>query len=178
MKYLLDGVETDRLKFRLLKESDFETWLPLFSEPDAARFLALDASLTPVQLCEKWFEKVLHRYENDLGGLNVLIDKKSGEFIGQCGLLVQTMEDKLYLEIGYSMLPASWGKGYATEGAIKVKQEAFARNYSDLLISIVHKENKASATVARRNGMSIIKSMDEYHGIPIDMFGIYKKDSK
>jgi hypothetical protein len=32
------------------------------------------------------------RYEKKLGGMNVLIDKVSGEFIGQCGLLIQNIE--------------------------------------------------------------------------------------
>ncbi len=177
MKYTLEGLETNRLHFRLLEQTDFETWLPLFAEPDAVKFLALDASLSQNELCQFWFDKVLSRYENDLGGLNVLIDKTSGEFIGQCGLLVQTIENETYLEIGYSILPKYWGMGYATEAAIKVKKEAFKRNYADLLISIVHVENMGSAKVARRNGMSIMKSIDNYHGIPIHMFGVSKSDS-
>ncbi|MFT5822208.1 MAG: ribosomal-protein-alanine N-acetyltransferase [Crocinitomix sp.] len=177
-KYLLDGVESDRLKFRLLEETDFESWLPLFYEADVARFLGLDPSLTPKELCQKWFDKVLNRYENDLGGLNVLIDKQTGKFIGQCGLLVQTVENETFLEIGYSILPEYWGMGYATEAAIKAKVEAFQHNYADLLISIVHIENEGSATVARRNGMSLLKSMDDYIGMPIHMFGIHKNEWK
>ncbi|NOQ72771.1 MAG: GNAT family N-acetyltransferase [Crocinitomix sp.] len=175
-KYLLDGLETERLQFRLLEAEDFETWLPLFYEKDVGRFLGLDSSLTPKELCQKWFDKVLHRYENDLGGLNVLIDKQTGKFIGQCGLLVQTVGNENYLEIGYSILPAYWGMGYATEAAIKVKNEAFERDYADLIISIVHIENEGSATVARRNGMSVIKSIDDFMGMPINMYGIYKAE--
>ena len=176
--YLLNGLETDRLEFRLLEEVDFETWLPLFYEKDVGRFLGLDTSMTPKELCQKWFDKVFNRYDNDLGGLNVLIDKKTGKFIGQCGLLVQTVEDETYLEIGYSILPEYWGMGYATEAAIRVKNEAFERNYSDVIISIVHIENEGSATVARRNGMTVLKSIDDYLGMPINMFGIYKTDWK
>jgi len=38
------------------------------------------------------------RYKNDLGGLNVPIDKSSERFIGQCGLLVQKIDGKEELE--------------------------------------------------------------------------------
>ena len=89
MKYLLTGEESKRLKFRLLEKSDYETWLPFFEDKSVATFLGMDPTKSTQELCELWFTKVFNRYENDLGGMNVLIDKSTGEFVGQCGLLVQ-----------------------------------------------------------------------------------------
>ncbi|GAK98494.1 acetyltransferase [Nonlabens ulvanivorans] len=79
MKYIPLNLETDRLRFRLITKSDFETWLPFFS-PDLNRhFLFLDADKTALELCAFWFEKCLLRYEENRGGLNALIDKATGK---------------------------------------------------------------------------------------------------
>ena len=176
MKYVLQGIETERLKFRLLEERDFDTWVPLFETTDAPRFLGLDLKLTPEEMCQFWFDKVFNRYSNDLGGLSVLMDKKTGKFIGQCGLLVQSIEGKEYLEVGYSILPDFWGKGYASEAAVKCKNEGFRRSFSEELISTVHVDNIGSATVAQRNGMKIFKSIKDYEGMPVNIFMITKAE--
>lgn len=178
MKYLLDNEETNRLKFRLLKQSDFDIWINLFKEDKVAQFLGFDTSKSPIELCEIWFEKVFYRYENDLGGMNVLIDKNTGTFVGQCGLLIQTVENIDRLEIGYSLLPEHWGKGYATEAAVKCKNFAFEKKHSDSLISIVHIENIASQKVALNNGMRIEKRLESYKGNPVDIFQINRTQWK
>ena len=172
MKYLLTGEETSRLRFRLVEDADFDTWLPLFETQEAATFLGLDKTLSPRELCEAWFTKLKHRYTNGLGGMNALIDKTTGAFIGQCGLLVQTVEEEQKLEIGYSILPQYWGKGYATEAATKCKDFAFTHAFADHLISIVHLDNIASATVARKNGMRIEKTVANYKNMPVNVFRI------
>lgn len=176
MKYLLTGQETERLKFRLLEESDFDRWLPLFLEKNAALFLGFDVHMNSEEQCRYWFEKVFFRYENDLGGMNVLTDKKSGRLIGQCGLLVQMVEGVERLEIGYSVLPEFWRKGYASEAAMKCRDYAFQNNFAQSLISIVHVENLASEKVALKNGMKLEKTLNSYKGVPANIFRIDRKD--
>jgi len=58
----------------------------------------------------------------------VLIDKQSGDFIGQCGLLIQTVDEIEELEVGYSILPRFWNKGYATGLREKCIEYAFDNN--------------------------------------------------
>jgi RimJ/RimL family protein N-acetyltransferase len=176
MKYLLNNTSSKRLDYRLVKESDFDTWLPLFSDPDAAKFLALDTTKSPQELCEFWFQKVFHRYDNNLGGMNALIEKESGKFVGQCGLLVQTVEGEERLEIGYSILPSFRGKGYASEAAQHCKLHAFKNQWANELISIVHTENVASQQVAVKNGMQFEKQVEEYKGILVNVFKVIKED--
>jgi RimJ/RimL family protein N-acetyltransferase len=175
MKYLLTGEHTERLEFRLLKDSDFETWLPFFADKSVATFLALDPEKSSKELCEFWFEKVYNRYNNDLGGMNVLIDKQTGNFVGQCGLLVQEVESKTRLEVGYSLLPQFWGKGYATEAAKKCKLFAFENNFTNSLISIIHPDNFPSQKVAENNGMKLMRKIEGGHfGMPANLFEIKK----
>ncbi|MDG5491912.1 GNAT family N-acetyltransferase [Psychroserpens sp. SPM9] len=162
MSYLLTGEETKRLHFRIVSKDDFESWMPLFKEENVAKFLGMPEGLTQVEQCEFWFDKVFHRYENKLGGMNALIDKHSGAFIGQCGLLIQTVEDEERLEIGYSILPEYWGKGYAQEAAIHCKEFCFKHKLYDNLISMMHVDNIGSEIVAIKNGMTFEKQVDEF----------------
>ncbi len=176
MGLLLYGETSKRLNFRELSENDFESWKPLFYEKDVAKFLGMDASLSATQLCESWFEKSKWRYDNAKGGMNVLIHKVTGEFIGQCGLLIQEVEGEEKLEIGYSILPKFWGQGYASEAAQKCRDHAFKNGLSNQLISIVHPENKGSSAVAQKNGMKLWKNIPDYKGMPVNIYSIHKSD--
>ena len=172
MKYSLEGQETERLKFRLLEPEDFDSWIPLFYEPNVAKFLGLDPKLSEKELCKLWFDKVFDRYQNNLGGMNVLIDKKTEQLVGQCGLLVQTVESQERLEIGYSILPKFWNQGYATESARKCKDFAFENRFTDTLISIVHADNISSEKVALNNGMCLEKKLESYKGNSVNIFRV------
>lgn len=162
MSYLLTNQTSQRLRFRAVTKEDYDVWLPLFKEDNVGKFLGMPSGLTQAEQCDYWFKKVFHRYENNLGGMNALIDKKSGEFIGQCGLLIQTVEDEERLEVGYSILPKHWGKGYAQEAAIKCRDFCFENNYSKDLISMMHIDNIGSEIVAIRNGMTLEKQVKEF----------------
>lgn len=174
MKYTLDGEETNRLKFRLLTQDDFNSWLPLFNE-DVAKFLGMQSIKTPEKQCEKWFELAKNRYDNDLGGMNVLIDKKLNKLVGQCGLLVQELENKTEIEIGYSILPEFWNKGYASEAAQKCRNYAFENNIAEYLISIIHIDNIKSAKVAINNGMKVWRTT-VFKEMPVNVYRITKED--
>ena len=171
MRYLLTGEETKRLRFRLLEKNDFDTWLPLFSTPEAVNFLGLANIPSPEERCQKWFEITYNRYESNLGGMNVLLEKGSDKFIGQCGLLVQEVDGIRELEIGYSILPQYWGNGYATEAARKCKEFAFDKNFAKSLISIVHVDNIRSERVARKNGM-ILNKQTVFKEMKVNIFRI------
>lgn len=168
MKYLLTGQETERLKFRLLEPDDFNLWMELFKEKEVAEYLNMDSSLSQIEQCKTWFDKVFNRYENDLGGMNVLMDKSTNKLVGQCGLLIQTVEGEEHLEIGYSILPEFWNKGYASEAAMKCKDYAFENNFVDSLISMVHVDNISSEKVAKKNGMVFEKKIDDFNIFSID----------
>ncbi|MEJ2542852.1 MAG: GNAT family N-acetyltransferase [Calditrichaceae bacterium] len=171
MKYLLVGEETERLRFRMLLPNDFDTWLEFFKYEGIGNMIGMADIPTPIEQCQKWFDIIMNRYENDLGGMNVLMDKNTGEFIGQCGLLVQEVDGIKELEIGYSIFPKYWNQGYATEAAIKCKEYAFQHNYADSIISIIHINNIQSEKVARKNGMFLEKKT-VFKEMPVNIFRV------
>jgi len=156
MKYLLDNEETNRIRFRLIERSDFAHWLPFFLEPESFRYWNMNRQAPEVE-CQQWYDKQFGRYEQDKGGMNALIEKVSGRLVGHCGLLVQNVDENVELEIGYSLLPSFWNKGFASEVSKKCRDISFERNYSPSLISIISLANVPSARVAEKNGMSIEK---------------------
>lgn len=176
-KYLLDGQQSERLYFRKLEESDFENWLVFCSDPASLQYImfAKSAPEDPIARCRIWMDRIFNRYENNLGGLNVLIDKNTNEFIGQCGLLIQIIDGIEEMEIGYSLMPKHRGKGYALEAAKKCKDFAFENNFRDSLISTIHIDNVNSAKVAMANGMWKEKETI-YSDSPVNIFRITKEN--
>jgi RimJ/RimL family protein N-acetyltransferase len=125
--------------------------------------------------CANWYTKQQWRYDNDMGGMNVLIEKQSGKLIGHCGLLVQTVENITELEIGYSLLPAFWKNGYAREAARKCRDFAFENGLADSVISIISHSNIPSQRVAMNNGMRQEKST-VYHENAVFIYRISKQE--
>jgi len=175
MNYLLTGTETQRLIFRSIEDISFEEWLPFFRLPNNARMVALDHLDTLEAQCERWFERAHQRIKDGMGGLNALYESGSGVLVGQCGLLLQPVNGSNELEVGYSLLPAHWGKGYATEAARKARDTAFERAYTDNLISIIHVDNELSKKVARNNGMSVREKTLFRDKFPVEIFSIARE---
>jgi ribosomal-protein-alanine N-acetyltransferase len=170
MKYLLAGEQSDRLLFRKVVSSDYDTWLPFHKEPLSSLYwngLPSDPRIA----CQQQFDAIFERYANGLGGMNALTSKETNRLIGLCGLLVQTVDGTVALEIAYSILPEFWSNGYATEAAQKCKEVAFKNEWTTHLISIIHIDNLPSQNVAIKNGMERYQTTT-YKNTPVHIYRI------
>jgi len=174
MKYLLDGEETDRIHFERIHAAHADQWIEFFKDPSSFLYWDVEREAPEVE-CRKWYEKQTYRYTHDLGGMNALIEKSTGNLIGHCGLLVQTVDDVRELEIGYSLLGNYRGKGFAIEAAKKCRDFAFENQFSDSLISIISQTNTPSAQVAMKNGMQVSRQ-STYNQNPVNIFRIRIQD--
>ncbi|WP_420320065.1 GNAT family N-acetyltransferase [Flagellimonas sp.] len=168
--YLLENQSTERLLFRKIRPSDFDAWLPFYHDPKSTEFWE-GLPLDPVEACKNQFGRIFERYEEGSGGMNALILKETGQLVGICGLLVQTVDEIEELEIGYSVLPKFWQQGFAIEAAQKCKTFAFANNFVTSLISIIHVDNIPSQKVALKNGMFLDKTTT-YKDNPVHIFRV------
>jgi [ribosomal protein S5]-alanine N-acetyltransferase len=169
--YILNDIESDRLTYRKVTQTDFDAWLPFFYDPTSTTFLGTFNG-THEERCQSWIDRINWRYSNQ-NGLMALIDKNTNALVGQCGLLKQIVDEIDEIEIGYHILPQYRRMGYASEAAIRCKQYAFDNNLTASIISIIHPDNFKSAAVATKNGMAIEKQ-STHHDMPTNIFRISK----
>ncbi len=117
----------------------------------------------------------IKRYADNRLGLQALIDKQTGAFIGQCGILIQEVNGINEIEVGYHLLRKHWGKGYASEAAQMFRDYGFENKVADSLISIIHPLNFPSKNVALRNGMRMVARGIGFIGKQYDLFRITRK---
>jgi RimJ/RimL family protein N-acetyltransferase len=101
-----------------------------------------------------------------------LIEKSSGRWIGRAGPWVP--EGWPGPEIGWSLIPETWGKGYATEAAAATMDWAFDHlGWTDVIHTIAP-DNIASQKVAQRLGSTNRgpgKMPAPYEELPVDVWG-------
>lgn len=101
---------------------------------------------------ERWIRWNLANYAEHGFGLWI-VETHDDEFVGDCGLTLQTVNGRLELEVGYHVRAALHGKGLATEAASACL--AFARDHTAArtLVAIIDPANTASRRVAEKIGM-------------------------
>ncbi|MDR2097661.1 MAG: GNAT family N-acetyltransferase [Spirochaetaceae bacterium] len=152
MKIIL---ETNRLSLREFLENDYDDLSEILQ--DKGVMYAYEHPFSNEEV-ENWYDKQIERYNKDGYGLWAVIHKETKDFLGQCGLTIQEINGKKYLEIGYLFKKEHWHNGYATEAALGCKKYAFETLMAERVYSIIRDNNIASQNVARRVGM---KKIDE-----------------
>lgn len=170
-----DGLETQRLLTRFLTIDDAAIWAEFLGDKEAGEFLPQVAGYTPEQNAVVWIERQLNRYDKRLYGLQALLDKHTGEFIGQCGLITQDIDGRLQTEVGYHIRKQYWGKGYAPEAAKKFISYGFENGQADSIISIIDIHNTKSQSVAGKNGLKRDKQV-RWRDSDVYIYRIDKKD--
>tara|TARA_R110000765_G_scaffold74479_1_gene146024 strand:- start:2164 stop:2685 length:522 start_codon:yes stop_codon:yes gene_type:complete len=169
--YLLTSEESERLLFKKVQPADFEKWLPFHKEPLSSQYWS-GLPKDPKVACQQQFDRIFERYNENLGGMNALFLKNTNTLVGLCGLLVQQVDDKQELEIGYSILPKFWRQGFAFEAAEKCKLVAFEKQWAKSLISIIQTNNIPSQKTALKNGM-FLDFTTTYHNNEVHIFRIH-----
>jgi ribosomal-protein-alanine N-acetyltransferase len=166
-------VETKRLIFRRLIPDDLEALFALYSDPEVRRYFP-ESTLTYEETKEEleWFLNG-HPAHPELG-LWATIHKETGEFIGRCGLLPWTIEDRPEVEVAYMLARAYWGQGLGTEAAQGILNYGFEQLYLSRLICLIDRENDASQRVAQKIGMTFEKEVDDGKG-PALLYSISKQ---
>ncbi|RYD76014.1 MAG: N-acetyltransferase [Sphingobacteriales bacterium] len=148
----LENCETERLKFRKLETTDIEELMPFFNSEIAMEFLPV-SSIIPAENAPIWIHRQKNRYKTNGDGLYALIHKETGKIVGMCGLIIQDVDDKKELEIGYHLLPQYWKNGFATEAAGFCKSFVRENKLAGSVISLIDLHNINSQKVAERNGL-------------------------
>lgn len=156
-------IETNRLLIRPYTIEDMHFLESLVSDPQVVRFIGNGKPRTKegARLFFNW--NLSHLKEDQLFGLQVLVEKTSGDLIGHAGLVPQEVDGVTEIEVGYWIAPAYWGMGFATEAAAAFRDIALERLNEDRIIALIYPDNIASCRVAEKLGMHIWKEIERHN---------------
>jgi ribosomal-protein-alanine N-acetyltransferase len=156
-------LETDRLAFRRLEPGDLDSLFALYRDPEIRRYFP-EGTLTLEETNDEleWFLDG-HPEHPELG-LWATIHKQTNQFIGRCGLLPWTIEDRSEVEVAYLLSKAFWGRGLATEAGRGIASHGFGDLGLSRLICLIDPANRPSIRVAEKIGMSFEKQLEDEAG--------------
>ncbi|MBM4445426.1 MAG: GNAT family N-acetyltransferase [Chloroflexi bacterium] len=166
-------IETDRLIIRSIQEADAESLATLWTDPDVTLYmggprnyeevlgsLIEDAQLNPQPVLDLW----------------PVIEKRTGQIIGHCGIIEKDVEGGGEYEIVYVLAKSAWGKGFATEAANSVKDYAFNHLGLKRLIALIDPDNPKSQKTAMNIGLKHEKDTVRPNGKSMRVFAIDIED--
>jgi ribosomal-protein-alanine N-acetyltransferase len=140
---------TDRLELRPMSPTDVDGLLPVLGDPISMRFYPRPFDL---EMTRGWIDRVQARYDRDGFGLLSVIDRDTGELIGDCGPQMMETSHGTFAELGWHIRRDRQGRGYATEAGVACRDHALLTLKVDRLISLIRPENVPSWSVARALG--------------------------
>lgn len=148
---LPDQLTTDRLVIRPFQPDDREAYVAFMTDPRATRYLLFTDAQKTEEGARLLVEAIMASYTSDEPVFAYAIALKDGGFIGSCGL--SSLPGEGVYECYYSLLPAYWGHGYATEATRALLAYCFAQGVWEVR-AYMSPDHPASAGVAERVGMT------------------------
>jgi len=170
-------IETDRLLLRKPRPDDAPAFAEMLRDAEVMRFIGGVTDEPAEDVLERWHA----RWAANGVGPFVLVRREDERVVGRAGLIVWDTSvwrnctraeagERAQDELGWALLREHWGRGYATEGALAVRE--WARREADVghLISLVHPDNASSRRVAERLGCVCGERVTLEGGTPCDIW--------
>lgn len=104
-----------------------------------------------------------------------IFERSSNQFIGTAGVNHIEFNPNNPIEMGWRLLPALWGKGFATETADCILTFVFETIKLDYLYAICHQKNIKSANVMQRVGMHY-RGIEPWYNLETLVYGMSKNE--
>ena len=145
-------LETERLRLRVFRDDDLDAYARICADPEVMRYLGDGKPLTRD---DAWRQMawILGHWQLRGYGLWAVEERATGTLIGRIGHI--NPEGWPGFELGWMLGRAFWGRGYATEGARRALEFAFAELKQRHVISLIRPDNTPSIRVAERLGESL-----------------------
>ncbi|HJQ34364.1 MAG TPA: GNAT family N-acetyltransferase [Pyrinomonadaceae bacterium] len=165
-------LKTERLVLRMLREDDFEQYAAIVADPEVARHLS-DGK--PLSRADAWRQMafVVGHWQLRGYGMWAVEEAATGRLAGRIGFL--NPEGWPGFELGWTLAPEFWGRGYATEGARRALEYAFTEMGREHVISLIRPDNLPSIRVAERLGERLEGSAQIF-GAEARVYGISREE--
>ncbi|HWW39956.1 GNAT family N-acetyltransferase [Pedobacter sp.] len=160
-------IETERLYFRELVDTDVEGVFSLDSDPEVHQYLGQNPIRT-IQQAEDAIKFIRQQYIDNGVGRLAIIEKETNDFVGWGGFkLITDLTNgrKDYHDLGYRFIKKAWGKGYATESSKAVVEYGFNELKLPVIYAIADIGNLQSQKVLKKCGF-IEKEVFNYDSVP------------
>ena len=151
-------IETKRLILRNYTMDDFNSLFEIMSDPETMQHYPapFDENRT-----KDWIIWNIENYKKYGFGLWAVTLKKTGEFIGDCGITIQNIDGELLPEIGYHINKNYWRQGFAKEAAKACRDWVFNNTEYNAIYSYMKYSNAASYSTAIAIGMKKLKEYSD-----------------
>ena len=164
---------SERLKFRLMDSQDAQALWQLDQDPQVMKYLN-GGKPTSMEQVNSVFIPRMEKYRDDKLGWGIwqVSDKVTDEYLGW--VLIRPMafftESPNFkdLELGWRFFQSTWGKRYATEAAIAIKDAVALHADVTHVSALALADNLASVGVMKKMGMSFVRAY--LHTDPIGDF--------
>jgi len=147
------------MTLRAMAESDAGNLLKIFEDAEAMKYYS---STKSEQDTRRWIQWMKQHYQTYGISMWIAEDKQKGEFLGQCGMVLQKVDGKVDPELGYLFLRSRWGKGYASEAAKACLEYGLHTLKFQKIISLIDPDNFPSIKLAERIGMKKEKQVNKW----------------
>ena len=147
-----DKIVSERLNFREITEEDFHSVYNILKDKEVMYAWGHGFSENETR---EWIEKNRVRYKNEGYSYLFVTEKKTGNFVGLMGPLVEDIDGEKYIGVAYILDKKYWGFGYATEAVRACIKYAFDFLDANKVIAEIRPENINSCKVAERAGMKV-----------------------
>jgi RimJ/RimL family protein N-acetyltransferase len=171
----MDRLESARLVLRRITPDDLPFFTGLHALPEVAQHLYPGGRPRSADETARWLHATLETYDELSLGYLAVVRKEDGALIGRCGLMELVVESAapeqrmrrgwftvkgvptdveltFECELGYTLDPAVWGQGFATEASRRVRDHARDVLRVPYAISAILPDNARSRRVAERSG--------------------------
>lgn len=159
-----------RLSYRLMDSNDADLLFELDQDPQVMKFITGGEVSSRDKIDSVFIPRMeAYRDANKGWGLWQVNVADTDEYIGW--VLVRPMyffsdnPEFDNLELGWRFFQSSWGKGYASEAALHIKNELATNKEYTAFSAIANEENLASIGVMKNIGMRYLKSY--FHKDPL-----------
>jgi RimJ/RimL family protein N-acetyltransferase len=172
MPHAAPELETERLRFRMFRESDFPIYEQWCARIEIMRYLG-GKTFDTIQAWRHLAYQVGHWAFKGYGYYAVE-EKASGRLIGRVGFT--DTPGWPGFELGWTIIPEYQGKGYATEAARMLLRYAFEVLEQPRVISLIHPDNAPSRRVAEKLGQKV-EGQTEVLTMPVLVYAMSRSAS-
>jgi len=149
--------ETERLLVRHYTGADTDNFFLLNGDPEVMRYIRPVKSRIETDLFLN--EVIQYSKENPAYGRMAVIEKHSNIFVGSFAII--PLEKTKYMQVGYSLLPAYWGKGFATELTKTGLRYVFTQTNIEEIFGVTESGNTDSQKVLQKTGFTLHSTVME-----------------